>query len=79
MSNHFYAKRSLEDLKRICLEIDSNTSRDELKNIIQKHVEGAEIFEKNGNVYFQSLGFIYEGIKLIEVTEEIPFNENSKG
>jgi hypothetical protein len=50
-----------------------------LKNIIQKHVEGAEIFEKNGNVYFQSLGFIYEGIKLIEVTEEIPFNENSKG
>jgi hypothetical protein len=36
MGNHFYTRRSLEDLKRICLEIDSNTSKDELKEIIQK-------------------------------------------
>lgn len=79
MGNHFYTRRSLEDLKKICLEIDPATSKDSLKKIIKKHFLDAEVFEKNGNIYYQSLGFIYEGNTLLKVTEDIPFNENSKG
>jgi len=79
MGNHFYTKRSLEDLKKICLKIDTNTSKADLIYIINKHVKDAEIFEKSGNVYCQSLGFIFEGEKLVEISEDIPFNEDSKG
>jgi len=41
MGNHFYTRRSLDDLKKICLEIDTNTSKVDLINIINKHVENA--------------------------------------
>jgi len=79
MGNHFYTRRSLEDLKKICLKIDTNTSKADLIDIINKHVKDAEIFEKSGNVYYQDLGFIFEGEKLVEISEDIPFNEDSKG
>ncbi len=79
MGNHFYTRRSLDDLKKICLEIDANTPKAALINIINKHVEDAEIFEQNGNVYYHSLGFIYKGNKLIGISEDIPFNKNSEG
>jgi hypothetical protein len=72
-------EKALNDLKKITLEITPNMGKDHLVDIINKNIERPEIFEKDGNVYYNNLGFIFKDNKIIQVTEQVPFNEDSLG
>ena len=56
-----------------------DTNKKDLKGILKNKLKNPEIFENNGNIYYQNLGFIFENNKLIQVTTEVPFNPDSKG
>ena len=78
-SEIYIVQTAFDDLKKISLYINSNTSKENLIKVLKANVENPEIFEKIGNIYYSRLGFIFEGNKLIKVTQDVEFNENSKG
>jgi hypothetical protein len=71
--------QSFNALKSICLEIDPNINKDHLIEFLKIRFPNDEVFEKHGNIYTSTLGFIFEGFKLKTVTDVVEFNENSKG
>lgn len=70
---------SFNDLKTICLEINNNTGKEELTELLNTRFSGSEVFEKNGNIYTPNLGFVFEGSTLKTVTDIVEFNEKSQG
>ncbi|MCP3874271.1 MAG: hypothetical protein GY699_14090 [Desulfobacteraceae bacterium] len=72
-------KRSLNDLKILTLKIDKSISKAELIEIIKENIENPEIFELDGNIYYQNLGFIFENSILSSITTDVPVDPNSKG
>ncbi len=74
-----YTNLALEELKLISVEIDQKTSKDELIQILKTKLRNSEIFELDGNVYSQNLGFIFKSSKLQTISLEVPVDPNSKG